>query len=139
MRKSEMLLELAKNLGVKNNINISNDLWGYGKIRYNDEKCIGCGKCEENCSEEAIKFSKMFDLPSLLKMQSSNNNLKKDVIVILIKKLSLKEPEKEIPVPDLVMGYGKVVIEKDKCGGCGNCQRNCPGEALQVEKVLEVA
>lgn len=138
MRKSEILRELAKNLGVKNNINISSDLWGYGKIKYNEERCIGCGKCEENCNEKAIKFLKVFDLPSLFKRQSSNNNLKKDVIISLIKKLSLKEPEKEISVPELVMGYGKVIIEEDKCGGCGNCQRSCPGEALQVEKVVEV-
>jgi NAD-dependent dihydropyrimidine dehydrogenase PreA subunit len=138
MKKSEMLLEIAKNLGLKESIRVEGDLWGYGKIKYDDQKCIGCGKCEENCTEEAIKFHKVFDLPNLLKREIPQNNLKKNTILNLIKKLALKEPEREIPVPELVMGYGKVVIEEDKCIGCGNCERNCTGEALKVEKVLEV-
>jgi NAD-dependent dihydropyrimidine dehydrogenase PreA subunit len=137
VRKSELLLEIAKNLGVKGRINIPEGLWGYGKISYDETKCIGCGKCEDNCSEEAIVFERIFDLPRLFKTKSGEE-LKKNRILSLIRSLACKTPRNPIAVPELVEGYGRILIEKDKCIGCGNCQRYCTGEALKVEKTLEI-
>jgi len=139
MRKSELLLEIARGLGVKGKINVPDGLWGYGKITYDEAKCIGCGKCQENCSEEAITFERIFDLPKIFKAKGNGSDLKKDRIISLIRSLAQKKPKNPIPVPELVEGYGNVKIEEDKCIGCGNCERYCTGNALKVKKVLEVA
>jgi NAD-dependent dihydropyrimidine dehydrogenase PreA subunit len=137
MRKSELLLEIAKNLGVKGRINIPEGLWGYGKIRYDESKCIGCSKCEENCSEGAITFERTFDLPKVFK-RKYEDGLKKNRILNLIKSLACKPPRSPISVPELVEGYGNLKIDEEKCIGCGNCERYCTGEALKVEKTLEI-
>ncbi|MDI6785686.1 MAG: 4Fe-4S binding protein [bacterium] len=138
MRKSELLVEVAKNIGIKGTINVPDGLWGYGKIKYDEGKCIGCSKCEVNCSEGAISFERIFDLPKIYEAEKSDGSLKKDRIVALIKSLTLKKPKNPINVPELVEGYGNVKIDLDKCIGCGNCQRYCTGKALKVEKILEI-
>ena len=137
MRKSELLLEMAKNIGVKGRIIIPDGLWGYGKIVYDEARCIGCGKCEKNCSEKAIAFERIFDLPKIFEKETKDE-LKKNRILNLIKNLAIQTPKNPIFVPDLVEGYGSVKIDKERCIGCGNCERYCTGEALKVEKVLEV-
>ncbi len=140
MRKSEMLLEISKNLGAKGSLTVPEKLWGYGQISYDESKCIGCGKCETNCSEEAITFERTLDLAKVMKgdIKIDENSSKKEKIISLIKMLAISEPKNPIPVPDLVEGYGTVVIDLEKCIGCGNCERHCTANALKVRQVLEV-
>ncbi|MBU0567752.1 4Fe-4S binding protein [bacterium] len=138
MKKQDIFREIAANLGIKGEITVPEGLWGYGQITYDEAKCIGCGLCEENCPEEATKFERVFDLVEVFKKEIPPNELKKNVILNLIKELALKEPEKPIEIPDLVLGYGRVVIDKEKCIGCGNCERYCSGNALKVERLIEI-
>jgi NAD-dependent dihydropyrimidine dehydrogenase PreA subunit len=138
MRKSDIFREIAKAIGVKGEIRVPDGLWGYGKISYQEERCIGCGLCQENCPEEAIEFKRVFDLPEVFRKDIPGNDIKKNEIIRLIKWLSVKEPENPIPVPDLVFGFGKVVIDEEKCIGCGNCERYCSGEALKVMRTIKV-
>lgn len=138
MKKREIFKEIAANLGIKGEIEVPEGLWGYGKITYDEAKCIGCGLCEENCPEEATKFERVFDLKEVFAKEIPANELKKNVILNLIKELALKEPENPIETPDLVFGYGKVIIDEEKCIGCGNCERYCSGQALKVKMKIEV-
>ena len=137
-RKSQKIIELAKKLGAKGAVRVPERLWGYGKIEYSEEDCIGCGKCEDNCSEDAIRFERTFDLKKVFEKDVSTNESKKNRIMYLITTLAVKKPKNSVLVPELVHGYGTVIIDKDKCIGCGNCERNCSGNALHVKKVLNV-
>lgn len=140
MRKSEMLIEISKNLGAKGRIEVPERLWGYGRVAYDESKCIGCGKCEVNCSERVITFARSFDLAKVMKpeIKIDENSSKKERIISLIKELAVSEPKDRIPVPEFVEGYGNVEIDLEKCIGCGNCERHCTASALKVVKVLEV-
>ncbi len=140
--KSQNIVEIAKRLGASGEISVPARLWGYGEIRYDEEKCIGCGKCEGNCSKSAIKFIQEFDLKKIFEKDFEREILqnrgesKKKRILNLIKDIAVKTPKDPVWVPELVEGYGRVVIDRDKCIGCGNCERNCSGDALHVEKIL---
>lgn len=138
MKKIEVLREIAAALGVKGSIEVRGDLWGYGKVRYDEECCIGCGKCEEVCSEGAIKYERIFDLPKLFEKEIEEDGTKKRRVLNLIKSLSLKKPQTPIEIPEFVTGYGKVLLEDEKCDGCGRCERHCSGGALKVEKVVRI-
>jgi ferredoxin len=136
MRREEFLQQL-KELGAKGAVSLPQGLYGYAPAYYNESECIGCRECEKNCPEEAVKFEKVFDLPSLFK-EDLPPDTKKGKIVHLLKELAQKEPESAVPLPDVVFGFGRVRIDEEKCTGCGNCSRSCPTGAIKCAEAVEV-
>lgn len=136
--KSQEIIEIAKKLGAKGEIGTPEKLWGYGKVECDESGCIGCGKCEDNCAKGAIRFERIFDLKNAFKKNIPSEGSKKDKIMYLISSLSLKTPKNPVQVPELVPGYGRIVIDETKCIGCGNCERNCSGGVLHVKKRVDI-
>jgi NAD-dependent dihydropyrimidine dehydrogenase PreA subunit len=135
VQKRDLLIEIATRLGVKDKVFVPEGLFGYGKVKYEEEECIGCKRCEEACREGAVKFQKIFDLPKIFKESSGG---KKGRILTLIRKLAQNTPSNPVAVPELVEGWGRVEIDFEKCIGCGNCERYCPQGAIKIENWIEV-
>jgi len=69
------------------------------------------------------------------KMKNEKMN-RPELLYKLIQDLKKKEPRKEIPTSDLLIG--RLIFDKDLCYGCAACAKNCPEEALTVEDVENI-
>ena len=55
---------------------------------------------------------------------------KRDILRQILTKLIIREPKDLIEVPELVQGFGTIILDSDKCISCGACTRVCKSKAL---------
>jgi len=62
---------------------------------------------------------------------------KRELFRELIKKFADKAPRKEkveIPLPEKIEGFGKLIFDPEKCWGCAACKVQCSAEALRISE-----
>lgn len=122
-----------------------------GRIAYDPEKCINCGKCSKVCSPGAItriyeeveggtNITFEFDLTSCTFCGMCQDfcdegaiHLTEDYHMVATdhRDLVTRGTRFKAKLPDLY-------CNRDKCILCGNCARNCPQGALTVDRKAKV-
>lgn len=80
-------------------------------------KCIQCGCCTDNCPKKCLSMAQTYTTPSPEKIT--------DVFEI---------PVKEKKAAGGASGDTKLHCNTDECVFCGLCAKNCPQEAITVDR-----
>ena len=93
-------------LSLQKSLPLPLDFWAADyKVVFNQDKCIGCGKCVSRCQTDALTIKKQ----QAKKAQINSSKSK---------------TEKDRPKPRLNL---------NRCIGCGHCVATCPSHALTLE------
>lgn len=89
-----------------------------------EDLCIGCDNCEKACAETHNGVSRL--------KRAEGTSYGKVHIPVACRHCEHPYCMKDCP-PDAIhrAGTGEVFID-DKCIGCGNCERNCPYDAIKL-------
>ncbi len=110
------------------------ELPGFVTVKCDNTKCIACRACEEICPNNSLSFSNIFDLPKYIKEKEKKPE-KIKTLIELVQKLKRKEPEKAIPIPEEMYGFGEISYNALFCIGCRKCEEICPTEAIKIEPI----
>ena len=142
--KREFLYLITKNLALKKPekpIPVPEGLEEFGRVECNLAKCIGCKKCEEICPEKAVTFINEFDLPTILQTLTEKRKgkvTKRELLYETLAKIAVKKPSKAISVPEGMEEFWKMQSIPEKCVICEKCSGNCPEEAINIVKELDL-
>jgi ferredoxin len=114
---------------------------GFGEINWDTKKCLSCRSCVDICPEDALNLINKWDIESIF--QASNEELadlpeNKRLLYNLIKKLKIKNPDREIKLPKDYLGLGNIEILPIKCIACRKCDEKCPNEAITFTQVWDL-
>ncbi|MCS4541064.1 MAG: 4Fe-4S binding protein [Euryarchaeota archaeon] len=117
-------------------------LEGYGLVKWEFEKCIGCRICIDVCPHKALNFNTLLPLSEAIaaveKFPEDKKLKKKALFFDMIKKLAVKIPTEPIKFPEIAFGYGKVEYDLLKCLACKNCEQSCPLDAIKVMPIFDL-
>lgn len=63
---------------------------------------------------------------------------KREFLYLMLKNLTLKKPEKAIPVPEGLEEFGRIECNITKCIGCKKCEEICPEKAIEFVRELDL-
>ncbi|MCL2116140.1 MAG: 4Fe-4S binding protein [Methanobrevibacter sp.] len=112
------------------------------KIKFLEEKCIGCGECMEICPVNCI----WLELPSLIHIEEECVFCGNCVSTCPVEAIEIQEDFFETKTNDLESDKifftrrnidgprdGKFEIQNSKCQVCGICANQCPVNALSIK------
>ncbi len=114
-------------------------LIGFGTIKWDYSKCLGCRSCELACPEHAISLKPLMKIPDLFEMSEetiSQLPTNKSLLYRTIRTLATRRPTTEISLRQATPGFGRVEVDLWLCVACKTCVRRCPGPqngALELE------
>jgi formate hydrogenlyase subunit 6/NADH:ubiquinone oxidoreductase subunit I len=122
-----------------------------GRISYDPEKCVNCGMCKKVCSPAAItteieeveggqKITYHFDLTSCTFCGTCQDFCDEKAIVLTDDYLMVAENKEDLIVSGSRIKpvvKGKLTCDTTNCIYCGLCARNCPEEAITVDRATK--
>ncbi len=134
-----------------------------GHVEMEDpEGCLACGICAKRCPADAIRVDKSKGVWEIARMQCIQCNSCVETcpkhVLVMHAEYTTPDPEKKVDTyqlhhtepkvaqvgdfdPQMETGDAGLVCDKESCVFCGLCARNCPAEAIRVdraEKLWEV-
>ncbi|MHA1732219.1 MAG: 4Fe-4S dicluster domain-containing protein [Promethearchaeota archaeon] len=134
--KRHYLLSLIRDVAVKvpeNPVEVPEELQGFGTVVRDMSKCVSCGACSRVCEEDAMVFAKEFDISRVLGLPEDSKAKNMVEIGKLIRSLMKKEPEKNVPVPQVLKGFGTPTYNIENCVACKKCVEICDFDVLSLE------
>ncbi|TFF92385.1 4Fe-4S dicluster domain-containing protein [Candidatus Thorarchaeota archaeon] len=114
-------------------------LLGFGTVKWEESKCLGCKSCEIACPEDAVTLKPVIDVPAFFEFSDEaidNLPVNKGLFYRTIRGLASKKPVEKIVLEEDKPGFGTVEIDLWLCVACRTCVRRCPGPedgALELE------
>ena len=119
-----------------------------GRIAYDPEKCTDCGMCIKVCSPGAItrvseeveggeKITRSFDMTSCTFCAMCQDFCEEKAIHLTNDYHMVAEDPKDLVTTGVKIKekvLGDLVCDTDNCIFCGLCMRNCPQEAITVDR-----
>ncbi len=138
LKNIEMLFECIKKIARKkpDEIRLRYTFYNFGKVNYNEDKCIACLTCYENCPVGAYEVVRKFSLKHVKEANIESLYWKRGIIYQLIREISQKELEGEVEVPEGLPGYGSVRHDENICISCKKCVDLCPTGALSFDNLF---
>ncbi len=100
-------------------------------LRGEFDLCTGCGSCQLACSNRAAGgYSPRL---ARLKILSEHENLVNRPVVCLQCENPFCLNSCPFEAISRVEATGVVLIDKEKCTGCGNCVAACPDQMIQLD------
>ncbi len=137
----DMLISIIKKLAKKevDKIEIPLTFYGFGRVKYDANKCVACLKCYENCPTKAYDAVRLFDLSTVKNADIESLWWKRGIIFQLIRELAQKDLEGYVEVPEGLRGYGRVEHNEELCISCSKCADLCPTKALTFENEINMS
>lgn len=112
---------------------------GFGTVKWEQSKCLGCKSCEIACPEDAITLKPVIDVPSFFEF--SDEALEKlpvnrGLFYRTVRGLASQKPTEKVVLNEDKPGFGTVEVDLWLCVACRTCVRRCPGPddgALELE------
>jgi ferredoxin/DNA-binding IscR family transcriptional regulator len=114
-------------------------LLGFGSIKWEQSRCLGCKSCEIACPENAIELKQRLEIPKFFDIPEEDLSLlpsNKALFYRTLQSLATVKPAKDIQLESPVPGFGTVEVDLWLCVACRTCVRRCPGPeggALELE------
>ena len=119
-----------------------------GRISFNPESCVDCGECIKVCAPTAItrveekveggsNITRSFDLTSCTFCGTCQDFCNEGSIKLTKDYHMVAEDTKDLIVSGTTFKKeitGKITCDLDGCIFCGLCMRNCPKEAITVDR-----
>lgn len=91
------------------------------------EKCIGCRLCELACSAE----KELVYNPKKARIRATKIGIPEQIIMVYCRHCEDAQCINACPVEAIGRNQiGAVIIDEEKCIGCGNCIDSCPAQAI---------
>jgi ferredoxin/DNA-binding IscR family transcriptional regulator len=114
-------------------------LLGFGTIKWNQSRCLGCKSCEIACPENAIELKQRIEIPKFFEISEEEISLLPSNRALLYRTLhglATVKPVRDIQLVSPVPGFGTIGVDLWLCVACRTCVRRCPGPeggALELE------
>jgi ferredoxin len=114
-------------------------LLGFGTIKWEQSRCLGCKSCEIACPESAIELKQRLEIPKFFDISKEDLSLlpsNRALFYRTLQSLATVKPAKDIQLESPVPGFGAVEVDLWLCVACRTCVRRCPGPeggALELE------
>jgi ferredoxin len=114
-------------------------LLGFGSIKWEQSRCLGCKSCEIACPENAIELKQRLEIPKFFDIAEEDLSLlpsNKALFYRTLQSLATVKPAKDIQLMSPAPGFGAVEVDLWLCVACRTCVRRCPGPeggALELE------
>lgn len=114
-------------------------LLGFGTVRWEQSKCLGCKSCEIACPEDAITLRPIIDAPAFFDFSDEAIDslpVNRGIFYRTIRGLAKDKPTQKIVLDEDKPGFGTVEVDLWLCVACRTCVRRCPGPedgALELE------
>ncbi|MBQ0058561.1 MAG: 4Fe-4S binding protein [Lachnospiraceae bacterium] len=93
--------------------------------------CIACGYCVEKCPKKCLKMVPGYQEPMGEKTEETFRRPEESMAKAA---KPAKPTVTAAPSTGIVSTHNHVSIDVKKCLGCGKCMRNCPNDALAVDR-----
>lgn len=91
------------------------------------DKCIGCRLCELACSAEKESVYN----PKKARIRATKIGIPEQIIIVYCRHCENAACISACPVEAISRNQiGAVIIDKEKCIGCGSCISSCPAQAI---------
>ncbi len=140
MEKHEKLLNKIRHIAVRTptkDIEVPQNVEGFGTIKYSAQTCSACKKCIEACEPLALDFDMTMQLPDYLRVTVPMEGFRsknREALVTLLQTLQTSGDVQAIPVPTDLPGYGSISWSAERCIACSKCIDTCPEDCLELEK-----
>ncbi len=104
-----------------------------GKWEIHRMQCIQCGECVEACPKKCLHMNPKYTEPGPEKIVDS--------VDVEVKKPAAKKDDAkaaDAPAAADASGEEKLICDLDTCIYCGLCAKNCPCDALEVDRKEKV-
>ncbi|MCF2137144.1 MAG: 4Fe-4S dicluster domain-containing protein [Candidatus Thorarchaeota archaeon] len=104
-------------------------LLGFGTVKWDGSKCLGCKSCELACPEDAIFLKPVIDVPSFFEFGDESLAklpVNKALFYRTIKSLATRKPKVQITLEKEAPGFGSIEVDLWLCVACRTCVRRCP-------------
>jgi ferredoxin/DNA-binding IscR family transcriptional regulator len=114
-------------------------LLGFGTIKWEQSRCLGCKSCEIACPENAIELKQRLEIPKFFEISDKEISLlpsNRALFYKTLQNLAIVKPAKDIQLESAAPGFGTVEVDLWLCVACRTCVRRCPGPeggALELE------
>lgn len=136
LTKREYLISLIKDIALKepeNNIEVPEELQGFGTINIEEEKCVFCNGCTWVCEDDAMILENKLDLKRVFDIPDDSTAKNKVEFAQLLKSMMKKEPENDVIVPIGLKAIGTPCYDLIKCVACKKCVEICKHEVLSLK------
>ncbi|MEM2141756.1 MAG: 4Fe-4S dicluster domain-containing protein [Candidatus Thorarchaeota archaeon] len=114
-------------------------LIGFGTVKWDYRRCIGCKTCELSCPEDAIYLRPEVDVARFFEI--SEDDIKKlpankALLYRVVRGLAVTKSSETVRFDSDKPGFGTVTTDLWLCVACRTCVRKCPGPekgALDIE------